>query len=116
MGPCEREGLFVTHRSRAWLLHVGVLLGFPWQCALADEADLILHHGKIITVDNHFSVQEALAIRGDRILRVGTSADLLKAKGDKTRLVDLAGKTVLPGLIDSHTHPQQPRFERERYR
>jgi predicted amidohydrolase YtcJ len=71
----------------------------------AAEADLILHHGKIITVDNDFSIHQALAIQGDRILRVGTNEDVLKAKGAQTQLLDLKGQTVLPGLIDSHTHP-----------
>ena len=68
-------------------------------------ADLILHHGKIVTVDAKFSIQEAIAIRRERIVAVGSNADVLKLKGEKTKLVDLAGKTVLPGLIDSHTHP-----------
>ncbi|MFL5340686.1 MAG: amidohydrolase [Gemmataceae bacterium] len=68
-------------------------------------ADLILHHGKIVTVDTNFTIHEALAIRGDRILAVGSNADVLKTKGEKSRLVNLGGKVVLPGLIDSHTHP-----------
>src|SRR5437016_5331792 len=69
------------------------------------EADLILHHGKIVTVDRPFSIQEAMAIQGDRILRVGTNEEVLKTRGEHTRVIDLGGKTVLPGLIDSHTHP-----------
>src|SRR6184192_1542556 len=71
----------------------------------AAEADLILHHGKIVTVDRKFSVHQALAVRGDRILRVGTNEEVLKTKGSGTRLVDLKGKMVVPGLIDSHVHP-----------
>ncbi len=82
-----------------------LLLWFPWSSARAAEADLILHHGKIITVDKPFSVQEAIAIRGKRILRVGTNDRVLQTKGKHTQTVDLAGKTVLPGLIDSHVHP-----------
>jgi predicted amidohydrolase YtcJ len=73
--------------------------------AAAAEADLILHHGKIITVDKDFSIQQALAIQGNRILRVGSNEDVLKSKGDRTQVIDLKGQTVLPGLIDSHTHP-----------
>jgi predicted amidohydrolase YtcJ len=73
--------------------------------ARAQEADLILHNGKIVTVDKKFSLREALAIRGERILRVGTNKEVLRTKGNRTRLVDLGGKTVLPGLIDSHVHP-----------
>jgi predicted amidohydrolase YtcJ len=73
--------------------------------ALCQVADLILHHGKIITVDSKFSIQQAIGISDGRINQVGTNAAVLKRMGPKTRLVDLAGKTVLPGLIDSHTHP-----------
>ena len=71
----------------------------------ADEADLILHHGKVVTVDRDFSVRQALAVKGDRLLRVGTDEEVLKTRGPRTEVVDLGGKTVLPGLIDSHTHP-----------
>jgi len=73
--------------------------------AWAQDADLVLHHGKIVTVDASFGVVEAMAIRGDRIVAVGTSEEILKQAGPKTRRINLASKTVLPGLIDSHTHP-----------
>jgi predicted amidohydrolase YtcJ len=71
----------------------------------ADEADLILHHGKVVTVDRDFSVRQALAVKGDRLLRVGTDQEVLETRGTRTTVVDLGGKMVLPGLIDSHTHP-----------
>jgi len=88
----------------AFGLAVGALLlnGIP-ACAL--DADLVLHHGKIVTVDDKFTVAEGLAIKGDRILVVGTNADVLKLAGAKTEKIDLKGKTVLPGLADSHVHP-----------
>lgn len=70
-----------------------------------DDADLILHNGKVVTADRDFSVHPALAVKGDRIIRVGSDADVLKTRGPSTTVIDLAGKTVLPGLIDSHTHP-----------
>lgn len=74
--------------------------------AFADEpADLILHNGKVATVDAKSSVHEAIAIRGERIVAVGTSADLLKLRGEPTKVVDLQGQFVMPGLIDSHVHP-----------
>jgi predicted amidohydrolase YtcJ len=73
--------------------------------APAAAPDLILHHGKIVTVDDRFSLRQAMAIRGGRIVRVGSSREVLRLKGPRTRLVDLGGKTVMPGLIDSHTHP-----------
>jgi predicted amidohydrolase YtcJ len=73
--------------------------------ARAAEADLILHHGKIITVDRQFSVHQALAIKGNRILRVGTNEEVFKTRGEHTALHDLRGKALLPGLMDSHVHP-----------
>ncbi|MGE5191548.1 MAG: amidohydrolase family protein [Deltaproteobacteria bacterium] len=71
----------------------------------AEDADLILHHGKIVTVDEKFTIAEGLAVKGDRIVAVGTNAEVLKLAGPKTEKIDLKGKTVLPGLADSHVHP-----------
>jgi len=73
--------------------------------AQAQQADLILHGGKIVTVDAQFRIAEALAVAGDRLLAVGTNAEVLALAGPKTQRLDLQGKTVLPGLIDSHSHP-----------
>src|SRR5437660_12354528 len=67
--------------------------------------DLIVYNGKIVTVDERFSIGQAMAVKDGRIEAVGSSADILKRKGPNTRLVDLHGRMVLPGLIDSHTHP-----------
>jgi predicted amidohydrolase YtcJ len=70
------------------------------------EADLILHNGKIVTVDAGFSVQQAVAIRGDRMAAVGSDQAILNAeRGTHTKLIDLHGRMVLPGLFDSHVHP-----------
>jgi len=67
---------------------------------------LILHHGKVITVDKDFRIAEAIAIDADgRIAAVGGNDEVLALKNDATQLLDLAGKTVLPGLMDSHVHP-----------
>lgn len=66
--------------------------------------DLILHNGKILTVDERFGVAQAVAVRGDRIAAVGSSADLCAYAGPRTRVIDLQGKTVIPGLIDGHAH------------
>lgn len=71
----------------------------------ADEADLILHHGRVVTVDDNFAIHQAVAVKGGRVLRMGDDEQVLQCKGANTRLVDLAGKMVLPGLIDSHVHP-----------
>lgn len=72
---------------------------------LSADADLILHNGKIVTADARFTVVEAIAIKAGKITRTGTSSAILAAeKGPRTNVVDLAGKTVLPGLIDAHVH------------
>ncbi|MEK7406950.1 MAG: amidohydrolase, partial [Acidobacteriota bacterium] len=74
--------------------------------AAGADADLILHHGKIVTVDAKFSIRQAVAVKNGRITAVGESQAVLAAeRGPRTKLIDLAGRTVLPGLIDSHVHP-----------
>ena len=67
-------------------------------------ADLILLNGTIITVDPRDSIVEAMAIRDGRITFVGRSAAARKLAGEKTRVIDLAGRTATPGLIDTHVH------------
>ena len=70
----------------------------------AQTADTAMINGKIVTVDDRFSIGQALAIRGQRILAVGSTADIEKLHGPATRVIDLAGRTVIPGLIDNHSH------------
>ena len=72
--------------------------------AHAQPADILLIDGKVVTVDDRFTVAQALAIRGQRIVKVGTTADLEPLRGPATRIIDLAGRTVIPGLIDNHAH------------
>jgi predicted amidohydrolase YtcJ len=67
-------------------------------------ATLVLRHGKIITVDRAFSMAEAVAIDGDTILHVGSSAEMQPFIGPETRVIDLHGASVIPGLIDTHAH------------
>src|SRR5512140_287747 len=81
------------------------LSGASSALTLAQQPDLILHHGQVVTVDDRFTVAEAVAIRGERIVQVGSSEEILRLKGDRTQLIDLEGKMVLPGLIDCHAHP-----------
>lgn len=74
-------------------------------CALAAPS-LILHHGKIVTVDSKFSLAEAVAVNADgRIAAVGGNDEVLALKAGDTQMIDLGGKTLLPGLMDSHVHP-----------
>ncbi|HEX5259365.1 MAG TPA: amidohydrolase [Sphingomicrobium sp.] len=70
----------------------------------AAPADLIIRDAHIVTVDPKFSIAHAAAIRGGRFIAVGSDADVMKSKGPNTRVVDLHGKTVLPGFDDTHVH------------
>lgn len=66
--------------------------------------DLILHNGHVLTVDDDFSTAEAIAIADGRFVAVGTTASVLALVGPETRSIDLAGRTVIPGLADDHFH------------
>jgi predicted amidohydrolase YtcJ len=70
----------------------------------AQAPDTILINGKVVTVDDQFTVVQALAIAGGRIVKVGNTADIEALKGPATRVIDVAGRTVIPGLIDNHAH------------
>jgi predicted amidohydrolase YtcJ len=72
--------------------------------ASADPADLLLVNGKIVTLDSASAVKEALAIEGDHITATGSSEQIRKLAGSATKVIDLGGRTVIPGLIDSHIH------------
>src|SRR5262245_10580887 len=72
--------------------------------ALAQEPGILLRNGRIHTLDAKSTVAEALAIRGERILAVGSTARMKRLIGKTTRVVELGGRTVIPGLIDSHMH------------
>lgn len=87
-------------------MKLAVLFSALASAALHAAPALILHHGKVITVDKNFRIAEAIAIEADgRIAAVGTNDEILALKNDSTQQLDLAGKTVLPGLMDSHVHP-----------
>lgn len=68
------------------------------------DATTVFTGGTVLTVDRKFSQAEALAIRGNKILAVGTEAEVLVAAGEHANIVDIKGKTLLPGFIDPHTH------------
>ena len=87
---------------RALLVTLSLLVS-PFTTAA--EADLIFHGAKVVTVDPAFSIQEAIAISDGRILAVGSNADVLRHRGPRTEVIDLQGRMVIPGLMDTHTHP-----------
>ncbi len=72
--------------------------------AWAQAPDTVLLNGKVVTLDARSTTQEAIAVRDGRIIAVGTTADIRKLAGPATRVIDARGRTVIPGLIDSHLH------------
>ncbi len=84
----------------------GLLLLFSFLAQTPPEtADTIYYNGKIVTMWEALPVAEAVAIRGNRFLAAGSNAEVMNSAGSRTKKIDLGGRTVLPGLIDSHTHP-----------
>lgn len=69
-------------------------------------ADIVLLNGNVITVDSENTRAEAVAIKSNIILRVGTTAEVEEHVGDDTGIVDVGGRAILPGFIDAHTHSQ----------
>lgn len=67
-------------------------------------ADLVLRNGKIVTVDDKLGTVQALAARGDRIIEVGSNAQIAKYVGDTTKVIDLEGRLAIPGFIEGHGH------------
>ena len=82
----------------------GAEVDFARSLAVKAPADLVLRGGKIVTVDKNFSIRQALAIKDGRFLAVGTERDVRPLIGPGTRVIDLAGRTVIPGMIDARIH------------
>ncbi|MCY3613039.1 MAG: amidohydrolase [Gemmatimonadetes bacterium] len=81
------------------------LLAVTGSCAPEEQpADLILHGGRIVTVDAGLGDVEALAVRAGRVEAAGSDADVLRLRNPDTHVVDLGGRTVVPGLTDNHFH------------
>jgi predicted amidohydrolase YtcJ len=83
-----------------------IIIGIGFSTAtLADEmADTIYHDGAIITIDEDQPRAEAVAVKDGKILAVGAKEEVLKSKGEATRLINLNGRTMLPGFVDAHGH------------
>jgi predicted amidohydrolase YtcJ len=85
----------------------GLLVGFiiaigPVQAQ--DVADRIWRNGPILTMDDSAMRAEAVAVKNGRIVAVGSDADVMKFRGGKTDVIDLVGRTMVPGFVDSHGH------------
>jgi predicted amidohydrolase YtcJ len=82
----------------------GLLIFFQFSCNSYHPADLVIHGGKIYTVNEANQVAEAVVVEGDKITFVGSRADAEKFIGDKTKIIDLQGKILTPGFIEGHGH------------
>ena len=91
------------HRHSVWIVALVVAAGMSLGLA-QQAADTILYNGKILTVDSNFSTAQAVAIRGTQIAAVGSDDEVLRLAGPNTVRIDLKGKTVTPGLINTHVH------------
>lgn len=90
--------------TTGWGLAGALLLCAVSGIAAAQPADVLLLNGKIATVDDRFSVVQALAIRDRRVVATGSNDAVRRHAGAETRVIDLKGRTVIPGLIDNHSH------------
>lgn len=96
------------NNSRYWTGGFAQLL--PWlllaSIACAQEVpDVIYYNASIITMSPSQPTAQAIAIRGDRFLLVGSNAEVLKTAGPRTNKIDVAGRCIVPGIIETHVHP-----------
>ncbi|MBL9161628.1 MAG: amidohydrolase [Planctomycetaceae bacterium] len=102
----------LLNRSRNSPMHSAVrslalacsLLTIAVADSFAETADVIYHGGDVVTIDDRNPTAEAVAIKDGKIIAVGKKADVLKLKGENTKIIDLDGKTLLPGFVDGHGH------------
>ena len=88
------------------MLFIPFLLFTSWSLSTGYHPDMILVNGRVITVDKTFSIAEAVAIKDDKFTAVGSNDDIERLADGSTIRIDLGGKTVIPGLIDAHLHPE----------
>jgi predicted amidohydrolase YtcJ len=94
--------------KRALLIAVVALL--PVAVVAQSAPDLIIHHARVFTADPAHRFADAVAIQGNKIVAVGTNAEITAMAGDKTKRIDAGGRVIVPGFNDAHTH-QGPRPE-----
>jgi predicted amidohydrolase YtcJ len=90
-------------RSIAFVVVFLIACGAAFRTS-AQSADVIVHHARIYTVNAKQAWAEAVAMQGDKVVAVGTEAEVEKLRGPKTKMVDAGGNLVLPGFVDCHIH------------
>ena len=99
-------GSILLMSTQSWSQDVSTL-----PAAVVQWADVIYTNATIVTLDDHEmnsnpgSIVQAMAVRDEKIIGLGTAADILKMAGPDTKVVDLQGKMVIPGIVESHVHP-----------
>ena len=95
----------MTKRALGIAVVLGLMVaGFAGR-APAAEPEAVYFNAKIVTLDAAGSTAGAVAVQDGKVLKLGSADEIKKLAGPSTRLVDLGGKTVVPGLIDAHCHP-----------
>ena len=95
---------FLPYSAKLPIALTGIVCATALLAQQGAAPDAIFYNGKVVTVDTGFSTQQAFAVRGDQYVAVGTTANIRKLAGKNTRLVDLKGAEVIPGLTDNHDH------------
>src|SRR5688572_20791165 len=89
---------------RIFLASLAILASVGAGQPAVEPATLVLRNGKIVTVDDARPEAQAVAVRGDRIVAVGSNAEIQRHIGPSTKVIDLNGQLAVPGLIESHGH------------
>ena len=97
----------MKRRSGGFYLIQFVLVLVLTACNIKSPPDMIIINGKILTVDEHFTIAEALAVKDDKIIAVGSNHEIRKLANRHSKIIDAAGRTVIPGIIDAHLHPER---------
>jgi predicted amidohydrolase YtcJ len=96
--------LTIHHRLACLALVFSAAIASPYASLSAQDADLIVRNARIWTGDSTRPRAEALAVRGERLIAVGTNAQADAHRGARTRVIDAGGRFMTPGFIDDHTH------------
>ncbi|HLH00064.1 MAG TPA: amidohydrolase [Bryobacteraceae bacterium] len=97
----------MKHRKHAWyisLCSIVGMVGLAYAQTSGQSADLLILNGKVYTADGSGKFEEAVAIRGNKVLRVGRTQEISAWRGPKTQVIDAHGSAVIPGFNDTHVH------------